>query len=95
MPKGNRPQVQRFTFEEEEEYGTDIVRRQKFTAEETSILELKFGYNSYPSKEEVDELAVQFGTSDKRITSWFQNRRVKETRLSNQRNEKYALKFIL
>lgn len=80
---------------EEEDYGTVIRRRQNFTVEETSTLEHKFAFKSYPSKEEVNGLAFMFDTADKSITFRYQSRRVKEIRLSNQRNEKHALNFIL
>ncbi|GAA5799672.1 hypothetical protein HPULCUR_005089 [Helicostylum pulchrum] len=54
-------------YTDKEEYVTSIVRKQQFAPEETSAPEVKFGYSSYPSSEDVNELAAQFGTTPERI----------------------------
>lgn len=69
--------------EEYETYGTPIRPRQRFTAEETRILEDLFKSTIRPTAEAKQSLARQFGTSTQRIQIWFQNRRAKEKKNSS------------
>ncbi|GAA5802676.1 hypothetical protein HPULCUR_008150 [Helicostylum pulchrum] len=63
-------------------YGTPVRPRQRFSTEETSILERAFKETPRPSAEIKKDLAYQFGTVPSRIQIWFQNRRAKEKKIS-------------
>ncbi|KAG2236622.1 hypothetical protein INT48_000177 [Thamnidium elegans] len=69
--------------EDEIDYGTPVRPRQRFSSEETGILERAFKESPRPTAEMKKDLAVQFGTVPGRIQIWFQNRRAKEKKNSS------------
>lgn len=68
--------------EDEVEYGTPVRPRQRFSIEQTSILERAFEKTHRPSADIKKDLATQFETEPGRIQIWFQNRRAKEKKIS-------------
>ncbi|GAA5814490.1 hypothetical protein MFLAVUS_007987 [Mucor flavus] len=68
--------------EDDVDYGTPVRPRQRFSTEETSILERAFKETPRPSAETKKDLAAQFETVPGRIQIWFQNRRAKEKKIS-------------
>jgi hypothetical protein len=60
------------------DYGTPIRSRQRFTTEETRILEEVYQKANRPSSDTKQRLAAEFDTTPQRIQIWYQNRRAKE-----------------
>ena len=60
-----------------------VTKRHKFTPEDKLFLEEQFGWNPRPSAEERRILAARLCVDEKRIQTWFNNRRQRQKIASN------------
>lgn len=77
----NKHQKMKLLFKQTKAENNNIEKYKKLNIKERQVLEDFFQKCEYPNKFEHIQLACKLGTTSKRIKTWFQNRRIKKTKL--------------